>query len=111
MIGAPSVRYGHTAVWASYCDEVTCRDEMLVWGGHNGSPTGGVLNTGAAYNPFDPVTGTDVWTTISTTGAPSPRLLHTAAWTGSEMVIWGGADIEFPSLTLKPLGDGKHFTP
>ena len=24
------------------------------------------------------------------TGAPSPRLWHTAVWTGSRMIVWGG---------------------
>ena len=34
----------------------------------------------------------DTWTATSTTNAPSARALHTAVWTGSEMIIWGGAD-------------------
>ena len=32
----------------------------------------------------------DNWTTTSTTNAPSPRSSHTAVWTGSEMIVWGG---------------------
>ncbi|MBI1761087.1 MAG: hypothetical protein HYR56_06580 [Acidobacteria bacterium] len=34
--------------------------------------------------------GSDGWTATSTTGAPSVRTGHTAVWTGSEMIIWGG---------------------
>jgi N-acetylneuraminic acid mutarotase len=30
------------------------------------------------------------WTTISTINAPAPRASHTAVWTGSEMIVWGG---------------------
>lgn len=30
------------------------------------------------------------WEALSTTGAPSPRTGHTAVWTGSEMIVWGG---------------------
>jgi hypothetical protein len=30
------------------------------------------------------------WTATSTAGAPSERYNHTAVWTGSEMIIWGG---------------------
>src|SRR5262249_19725959 len=30
------------------------------------------------------------WTRISTTGAPAGRQYHTAVWTGSEMIVWGG---------------------
>ena len=55
---------------------------MIVWGGQN---YGGVLNTGGRYNP-----GTDSWTATSTTGAPAARWYHTAVWTGSQMILWGG---------------------
>jgi hypothetical protein len=34
----------------------------------------------------------DTWTPSSTTGAPSARQYHTALWTGSEMIVWGGYD-------------------
>jgi len=34
----------------------------------------------------------DSWTATSTTNAPSPRNDHTAVWTGSEMIVWGGQD-------------------
>ena len=44
-----------------------------------------ILNTGGRYNP-----STDTWTTTSTINAPSPRGAHTAVWTGSEMIVWGG---------------------
>ena len=33
----------------------------------------------------------NTWTATSTSGAPSARLSHTAVWTGSEMIVWGGA--------------------
>src|SRR6266496_3698203 len=32
----------------------------------------------------------DTWAATSTTNAPLPRQFHTAVWTGSEMIIWGG---------------------
>src|SRR5438067_1135182 len=32
----------------------------------------------------------DTWTATSTTDAPSARFFHTAVWTGSEMIVWGG---------------------
>src|SRR5438552_3162268 len=32
----------------------------------------------------------DTWTATSTTSAPAGRYLHTAVWTGSEMIVWGG---------------------
>src|SRR5262249_53711675 len=76
--GAPSARYGHTAVWT-----VT---EMIIWGGNTGYPSYLPLNTGGRYNP-----ATNTWVAISTDGAPSPRYLHTAVWTGTKMIVWGGA--------------------
>src|SRR5438552_17717799 len=32
----------------------------------------------------------DTWRTTSTANAPSPRGDHTAVWTDSEMIVWGG---------------------
>src|SRR5438552_37953 len=32
----------------------------------------------------------DTWTPTSTTNAPAGRYEHTAVWTGSEMIVWGG---------------------
>jgi len=55
---------------------------MIVWGGYNSSTE---LNDGAAYDP-----GTDTWSPIQSAGAPEPRFLHTAVWTGDRMIVWGG---------------------
>jgi N-acetylneuraminic acid mutarotase len=35
----------------------------------------------------------DTWTATSTNSAPIARAGHTAIWTGSEMIVWGGWDI------------------
>src|SRR5438046_5966117 len=56
-------------------------NEMLIWGGYNGS----TLNSGGRYNPT-----TDGWAATSTTSAPTSRYNHTAIWSGTEMIIWGG---------------------
>ena len=34
----------------------------------------------------------DTWTPTGITNAPDPRRNHTAVWTGSEMIVWGGSD-------------------
>src|SRR6266581_880924 len=34
----------------------------------------------------------DTWTGTSVTNAPAARDNHTAVWTGSEMIVWGGYD-------------------
>src|SRR5947207_10518579 len=72
----PTGRSNHTAVWTG--------SEMIVWGGSD-NDFGPEMNTGGRYNP-----STDSWATMSTTNAPSARKWHTAVWTGSEMIVWGG---------------------
>src|SRR5262249_8886760 len=52
------------------------------WGGVYGALP---MNDGARYDPV-----TDVRTPISNLNAPSPRWVHSAVWTGSEMIVWGG---------------------
>ena len=64
---------------------------MIVWGGLRW--IGIVLNTGGRYNP-----GTDSWTATSTTDAPAARVAHTAVWTGSEMIVWGGWDVTLAAV-------------
>ena len=74
--GAPEARYLHTAVVVG--------DQMIVWGGVRGDNTA-FLNTGGRYNFTN-----DTWQPTATAGAPSPRYLHTAISTGTEMIVWGG---------------------
>ena len=69
---------------------------MIVWGGFDGAN----LNTGGRYNP-----STDSWTATSTTNAPAARDDHTAVWTGSEMIVWGGGD------TAASLNTGGRYNP
>ena len=38
------------------------------------------------------------WTAISSTNAPTDRFNHTAVWTGSEMIVWGGTHDLFIDL-------------
>ena len=88
---APDGRSSHTAVWTG--------SEMIVWGGQNGAVTT-FLNTGGRYNPVS-----DSWTTTSTANAPVARTLHTAVWTGSEMIIWSGLGNSFN------LNSGGRYNP
>ncbi len=73
---APTARIQHTAVWTG--------SEMIVWGGFRDFPVTR-LNSGGRYDPI-----TDTWTATSTINAPSARERHTAVWTGTEMIVWGG---------------------
>ena len=45
----------------------------------------GVLKTGGRYNP-----ATDSWTATNNIGVGG-KSRHTAIWTGTEMIVWGGA--------------------
>src|SRR5688500_6705536 len=79
-VDAPSPRFRHTAVWTGA--------GMIVWGGRTtDGPGAGSFGDGARYTP-----ATDTWTPLPGAGAPSPRALHSAIWTGAEMIIWGGSD-------------------
>jgi N-acetylneuraminic acid mutarotase len=75
---APVGRYGQSAVWTG--------TEMIIWGGE--TAPGGPDSTGARYNPT-----TDTWTATSIgANVPSNRYYHSAFWTGTVMLIWGGED-------------------
>ena len=92
-IGAPSARRGHTTVWTG--------SEMIVWGGYDiVAGRIAVTDSGARYNPV-----TDTWVPTSNVGAPSGRFLHTAVWTGSEMIVWGGGD------SISAIDSGARYNP
>jgi N-acetylneuraminic acid mutarotase len=81
-INVPYARYGHTAVWTG--------SEMIVWGGTDAIPNHTLLHTGGRYNPAN-----DSWMPTSLMNVPLGRIAHTAVWTGSEMIVWGGVDETF----------------
>ena len=72
--------------------------DIITWGGYDRG--GNYLNKGYKYN-----IASDTWSTISTTNAPSARHDHTAIWTGTEMIIWGGVGIN------GLLNDGARYNP
>jgi hypothetical protein len=59
---------------------------MIVWGAIAEGATFD-SNTGDRYDPW-----ADSWRPTAVAGAPAGRSRHTAVWTGSEMVVWGGRD-------------------
>ncbi len=89
---APSPRFGHKVVWTG--------SAMIVWGGI-ADVFQTTLNSGGVYT-----ISSDSWQATSTTNAPSARKSHTAVWTGTEMLIWGG-----DAGSFTPLGDGKKYNP
>ena len=78
-------RYNHTAVWTG--------SKMIIWGGSGlvffgfigGVYYEGPSSSGAIYSP-----PTDSWAALPDAGAPPARSGHSAAWTGTQMLISGG---------------------
>ena len=97
--GAPQPREDHTIVWTG--------TEMIVWGGWNGDDRARnyALN-GARYNPT-----TDTWRPLTGVGAPESREDHTAMWSGTEMLVWGGVRREGSPAEQRQLGTGGRYSP
>lgn len=100
--GAPSPRSGFAAVWTGR--------ELIIWGGLGlapGQTLHGPLGDGAAYDP-----ATDTWRPLSRRGAPSPRWPHVTAWTGAELIVWGGpAAMTTPASARGPCTTEHCTTP
>ncbi len=88
----PSARASQSAVWTG--------SEMIVWGGCYGGQCQLVLNSGGRYDP-----SSDSWVPTSIEDGPTARLNHSAVWTGSEMIVWGGFDAIGQTYT------GKRYDP
>jgi hypothetical protein len=59
------------------------------------------MGDGARYNPV-----ANTWSAMTTSNAPADRYAHTAVWTGSEMIVWGGLDD-----TLTRVNTGGRYNP
>jgi hypothetical protein len=88
---APSPRVFAVSAWTGR--------EVLLWGGAPGA-TPAALGDGAAFDPL-----AFAWRPIASTAAPSARSDAASAWTGTELVVWGGSDRGFV------LGDGAVYDP
>jgi len=80
-LNAPSARYSHSTIWTGSGSE-SWRNKMIVWGGTNSEA---YFNTGGIYDPIS-----NTWTALPTLNAPSGRVYHSAVWTGTRMIVWGG---------------------
>lgn len=86
----PVAREQHTAIWTG--------TTMIVWGGYNTADA--YLDQGGIYLPSGP----DHWVETTTTNAPAARRQHSAIWTGTNMIVWGGENGAV-------LADGGVYTP
>jgi len=94
---APTPRYGHTASWTG--------TEMIICGGHDYSENGSFFYP-TNFGRYFPVR--DLWVTETYPDSALQRSGHSAIWTGSEMIVWGGQyQTEFKSdgLTYQPAKD------
>lgn len=89
-----SSRNYHKAVWTG--------TKMIIWGGIFSDVNGNTfLNDGKAYDPTN-----DVWLPITTPSFIVGRTGHSAIWTGSKMIVWGGSN-----STNGYLNDGAIYDP
>jgi hypothetical protein len=72
-------RFAHSQVWTG--------SKLIIWGGAKFGSRDRVecYGDGGIYDP-----ALDTWSPVSPVNAPSPRRGHSAVWTGSEMIVWGG---------------------
>ncbi len=94
MADPPSTFYGryqHSAIWTG--------SNMVVYGGYGSSCSSIYCNDAASYNPTS-----DTWAPNSSPSIGG-RYRHTAVWTGTEMIVWGG------SGSSSYLADGARFNP
>jgi N-acetylneuraminic acid mutarotase len=70
---------------------------MIIWGGQN---HGAATSTGGRYNP-----STGSWVSMTLTGAPNARHFHSAVWTGTQMLVWGGTE---PSVGTTYFNGGAY---
>lgn len=97
----PAPRLSPTAVWTGH--------EVFVWGGFTpleaslGGQGYAGSRSGAAYVPAD-----HRWTPLPEDSAIPARGNHSAIWTGSEMIVWGGTATMFQNGALN---SGGRFNP
>jgi hypothetical protein len=94
----PEIRSGAASAWTG--------SQLLAWGGYvnNGSGATEPNNDGFAFD-----SGTETWSEMPEAPIVA-RSFPAAAWTGNELVIWGGAtSIEYGAASA--LGDGAAYDP
>lgn len=94
----PEVRRGAATAWTG--------NELLVWGGYTGFDEQNVTGDGLVFDATS-----RAWGAMST-GPLSPRALAASAWTGSELLVWGGWQGTFGyEFAEGLLDDGAAYDP
>lgn len=92
LSNAPIGRALHSVSWTG--------SEMIVWGGIWNDGAFHFENSGGRYDPV-----TDSWVATTVQSAPIGREEHSAVWTGTEMIVWGGTS------TTGARQDGGRYNP
>jgi hypothetical protein len=95
-VNRPSFGQGCSAIWTG--------TELIIWGA--AGPSCGSPDIGGRYNPVS-----DSWQATSTgANCPLSRQGHSAIWTGTEMVVWGGICI-IDCIWCNNHNDGGRYNP
>jgi hypothetical protein len=92
---------------ATYPSIVWTGSRALIWGGraYVVGQEDAAIKFGATYDP-----GTDAWESLPTPVDNVGRESHTAIWTGSEMIVWGGSRGGGPN-GMRYLNSGALYRP
>jgi len=91
-------------LWDQICADAASADPTCADSCGNAGPIH--YSSGGRYDPVS-----DSWTPTSTHDSPSARHAHTAVWTGSEMIVWGGATNGQPSGGDIATSTGGRYDP
>jgi N-acetylneuraminic acid mutarotase len=99
--GGPAGRKRASTIWTG--------TEMITWGGVNfiddpRHPSWTCFDDGGRFSP-----STGTWTLIPATDLLDPRMNHSAVWTGTEMIVWGGNVL--PAIGSVTYNDGARYSP
>jgi len=97
---APAGRNAEHLVWTG--------TEAMIWGGAAPTMMAMPYSYIAGGGRYDPAS--NIWTSISSTNAPSVREGHSMVWTGTKMIVWGGGYNDFLSST-QLLSTGGIYSP
>jgi hypothetical protein len=93
---------------AELCITKVCVSPGLVGLDDGDSCTLDTCDSSTGVVTHSPLTNCVHWESMPTTGAPTARARHTATWTGSYMIVWGGG--EGPQETSTATG-GVYYPP
>ncbi len=86
------------------CQTITCVNKQC--GASNAAKFTACWKDGGSGASCDGAGKCAIWVPVSAGGAPAARELHTAVWTGSRMIIWGGT-----LQGLTPTNTGYSYDP